>query len=202
MPITIPTDRPFESFGKIGRIKGSVLSCVITEKLDGTNAQVVIEDNKIVAVGSRSRWIKPGKETDNFGFAGWVERNEEELLKLGDGRHFGEWYGAGIQRAYGHTGSDKRWALFNTGRWSDANIRPSCTECVPVLYAGEFSVEKVEEVMEQLKAEGSRHVPGFDRPEGVIVYIPQVNLLLKDTFEHRGGKWMAVNNNQGAQLVA
>jgi hypothetical protein len=202
MTISLPTDRPFESFGKIGRLKGNTLSCVITEKLDGTNAQIVIEDGKIVAVGSRSRWIMPGKETDNYGFARWVQDNEEELLKLGEGRHFGEWYGSGIQRGYGLTGGDKRFALFNTGRWSNPESRPSCTECVPVLYAGPFSVEVVEETMAKLKSEGSRHVRGFDRPEGVIVYIPQADILLKDTFEHRGGKWMAANTNSATQLIA
>lgn len=95
--ITIPTDRPFEGFGKISRTN-KASACVITEKIDGSNAQIVIEDNEIVAVGSRKRWIQPGKESDNFGFASWVERNYDELLGLGEGTHFGEWYGAGIQK--------------------------------------------------------------------------------------------------------
>lgn len=193
MTITIP-DRPFESFQKISRAKTG-FGCVITEKLDGTNAQILIEDGKIVGVGSRNRWIAPGKETDNYGFAGWVQENEEELLKLGDGQHFGEWYGAGIQRAYGRTGSDKRFALFNTGRWSDAAVRPACCECVPVLYAGEFSREAINLVMRELSAGGSVMVPGFMRPEGIIVYLPGPRILLKDTFEHSDGKWKAANHN-------
>src|SRR5882724_1551391 len=94
----------FEPFPKIGRLKRD---CLVTEKIDGTNAQVFIvhdsgfENNEAVAkvdnhyiyAGSRSRWLQPGKTTDNFGFAGWVNDNAAELVKLGPGRHFGEWWG-------------------------------------------------------------------------------------------------------------
>lgn len=185
MAVTIPS-RPFEAFPKITRANKS-FGCVITEKIDGTNAQIVIEDGKIVGVGSRTRWIAPGKDTDNYGFAGWVERNEEELLKLGDGAHFGEWYGSGIQRNYGLP--EKRFALFNTGRWSDATKRPACVDCVPVLYAGEFSREVVDGVMNRLKLFGSALVPNWDKPEGVVVYLPGPRMMLKQTFENPEGKW-------------
>lgn len=47
---------------------------------------------------SRTRWITP--EDDNYGFAKWANENKEELLKLGIGQHFGEWWGSGIQRGY------------------------------------------------------------------------------------------------------
>lgn len=187
MPVTIP-DRPFETFQKIARAKQG-FGCVITEKLDGSNAQILIEDGVIVGVGSRQRWIKPGKESDNYGFAGWVQENEEELLKLGEGQHFGEWYGAGIQRRYGLVGSDKRFALFNTARWSEATVRPACCECVPVLYAGEFSRDAVNKIMADLATAGSRAVPGFMNPEGIVIYLPGPRVLLKETFEHSDGKW-------------
>lgn len=185
MPITIP-DREFKSFEKIARAKTG-FGCVVTEKIDGTNAQILIEDGKIVGVGSRNRWIKPGKEHDNYGFAGWVEQNEEELLKLGDGYHFGEWYECGIQRNYGL--KEKRFALFNSGRWSNPLDRPACTECVPVLFAGEFTRENINKVMSDLALNGSRHVPGFMRPEGIVIYIPGSRSLLKETFENAEGKW-------------
>src|SRR5678815_2758188 len=102
---------PFEAFESIPRISRA---CVISEKIDGTNAQVYIpDDSSYVLAGSRNRWITP--EDDNYGFATWVRDNATELLKLGPGRHFGEWWGAGIQRRYGLT--EKRWSLFNSGRW-------------------------------------------------------------------------------------
>ncbi|OWZ90434.1 hypothetical protein B9J07_28005 [Sinorhizobium sp. LM21] len=203
MTITIP-EREFESFQKISRAKQG-FGCVITEKLDGSNGQILIEDGKIVGVGSRQRWIKPGKITDNYGFARYVEENEEEIVaKLGDGQHFGEWWGSGIQRAYGLTGSDKRFSLFNTGRWSDAAVRPSCMSAVPVLYAGEFTRAAVEQVMRELAEGGSRAAPGFMRPEGIIIYLPGPRILLKETYEHSDGKWKSapVNDNAATEVAA
>jgi hypothetical protein len=194
MTITLPTDRPFVSFEKISRANKS-FGCVITEKIDGTNAQIVIEQGAIVAVGSRSRWIAPGKATDNFGFAGWVQEHEQELLGLGDGTHFGEWYGLGIQRGYGLR--EKRFALFNTGRWSAPDSRPACCDCVPVLFAGEFSRERVHVVMNDLLAHGSYIAP-FMNPEGVVIYLPGPRTLLKETYDNPDGKWVA---NQNADLA-
>jgi hypothetical protein len=90
----------FEPFDKIPRLKRG---CVVTEKIDGTNAQVYIpEDGGPMLVGSRNRWITP--DNDNYGFARWAYENEAELRKLGPGRHFGEWWGSGIQRRYGIDG--------------------------------------------------------------------------------------------------
>lgn len=183
MTITIP-DRPFESFQKISRANKSY-GCVITEKIDGTNAQIVIEGGEIVGVGSRNRWIAPGKATDNMGFASWVQDHETELLALGDGSHFGEWYGLGIQRGYGLT--EKRFALFNATRWADE--RPACCGIVPVLYTGEVSRLVVAGVMHGLQHGGSHAVPGFMDPEGIVIYLPGSRTLLKETYEFPDGKW-------------
>ena len=162
----------FIPFQKIPRLKRS---CVITEKLDGTNAQIVIDAEGNIRAGSRNRWITP--DNDNYGFAGWVGRNEEELRKLGEGQHFGEWWGNGIQRGYGL--KEKRFSLFNTGRWSDPAIRPACCDVVPVLYAGHFATDTVDMVLDTLKETGSQAAPGFKRPEGVIVFLPASNHLYK-----------------------
>src|SRR5690349_11912868 len=97
----------FEAFNKIARLSRN---CTITEKIDGTNACIAIsDDGKDFFIGSRSRWITP--EDDNFGFARWATEHREELLLLGPGRHWGEWWGAGIQRRYGVP--EKRFSLFN-----------------------------------------------------------------------------------------
>src|SRR5882762_4949927 len=54
----------------------------------------------VVYAQSRKRIITP--EQDNFGFARWVYDNAETLVHdLGEGLHFGEWWGSGIQRGYG-----------------------------------------------------------------------------------------------------
>lgn len=157
----------FEPWPKIPRLRNEIIT--ITEKLDGTNAQVLINEDNSIFVGSRNRWITPGKNTDNYGFAQWVEENREEILKLGRGRHFGEWFGYGIgPRGYGLP--NKRWALFNTYRPKET--LPAVVENVTVLYQGpglELS-RIVSEVMADLKVNGSKHVPGYMRPEGIVVY--------------------------------
>lgn len=173
-------EHPFEAFASIPRL---IRSCVISEKIDGTNAQVFIPDDlSCVKAGSRSRWITPAD--DNYGFAAWVEANRDELLKLGPGRHFGEWWGAGIQRRYGMT--EKRFSLFNAGRWS--SYRPACCHIVPVLYAGTFSTDAVEKALADLATEGSRAAPGFMKPEGVVVWLPVAKQLYKKTLGDDGHK--------------
>ena len=162
----------FIGFPKIPRLKRG---CVITEKLDGTNAQIVIGDDGSIRAGSRNRWITP--EDDNYGFAGWVERNKEALLGLGVGQHFGEWWGSGIQRGYGL--KEKRFSLFNSGRWSDPETRPACCGVVPVLYAGQFATDTVDMVLDNLKETGSQAAPGFMNPEGIIVFMTASSHLYK-----------------------
>lgn len=165
----------FVEFPKMPRLSRQI---VVTEKIDGTNAQVhVVEmegysipgavwegDGLAILAGSRTRWITP--DADNFGFAAWVRDNAEELVKLGPGSHFGEWWGAGIQRRYGL--ADKRFSLFNVDRWGDE--RPACCSVVPVLYRGIFDTLAIEECLSSLRACGSVAAPGFMNPEGVVVF--------------------------------
>jgi hypothetical protein len=165
----------FVPFPKIPRLKRG---CVITEKLDGTNAQVAIDELGNIRAGSRTRWIS--RESDNFGFASWVDNNRDELLRLGPGRHFGEWYGSGIQRGYGLT--EKRFALFNTSRWTKDTL-PACCSVVPILYVGEFDVRRVNEAVALLRMGGSVAVPGFMKPEGAVVFHAAASTLFKVTCE-------------------
>ena len=175
------TDVPFEPFPKIPRLKRG---CVISEKIDGTNASILIpEDDGPMLVGSRNRWITP--DNDNYGFARWCAENEAELRKLGPGRHFGEWWGSGIQRRYNVP--DKRFSLFNVGRWAEAPL-PSCVGLVPVLHNGEFSTGAVDACMELLRTQGSVAAPGFMNPEGVVVFHVQSRALYKVTLGDDGAK--------------
>jgi hypothetical protein len=151
----------FVEFPKLPRLSREI---IVTEKIDGTNAQVCITEDGGFYVGSRTRWITP--EADNFGFAAWAYAHRDELMELGPGSHFGEWWGAGIQRRYGLT--EKRWSLFNTARWSEA--RPACCHVVPVLYAGQFDTDAIEAALSHLRLNGSVAAPGFMNPEGVVVY--------------------------------
>lgn len=188
----------FAEFPKIARLSRDV---VVTEKIDGTNAQVFIRelpddevmptDTPLVAVvgrlllyaGSRSRWVTP--KDDNYGFAAWVVAQADELSRLGAGAHFGEWWGRGIQRNYSQT--ERRFSLFNVNRWGDASVRPACCNVVPTLYAGpleEHGVMKgVKAALHRLQNEGSVAAPGFMKPEGIVIFHPQGNVAFKKTFD-------------------
>lgn len=188
----------FQGFPKIYRLFRDV---IITEKIDGTNAQILVTESEQVFAGSRKRWITP--DDDNYGFAAWVREHEDELRLLGPGRHFGEWWGQGIQRNYGLT--ERRFSLFNVGRWllsADCCPRPeheareaekeapSCCDIVPILYKGPFSHEAIRQTLARLAVSGSVVAPGFDRPEGIVIFHTQSGHLYKTTLEgdEKGGK--------------
>jgi hypothetical protein len=184
----------FIEFPKMPRLSRE---CIITEKSDGTNAQVYITEDGQIFAGSRNRWITP--EQDNYGFAAWVRDNKEQLLKLGPGRHFGEWWGQGIQRKYGL--NEKRFSLFNVQRWclhgqepqvipsSDPRnvkmqeVLPPCVGLVPVIWRGEFSTAQIASELAYLRAHGSYAAPGFMNPEGVVVFHIAGNFSFKKTIE-------------------
>lgn len=173
----------FVPFGKIGRLNRLA---IVTEKLDGTNAQIYITDDGDVMAGSRKRWISPGKTTDNYGFAAWVAEHRDELAReLGPGTHFGEWWGQGIARGYGL--DEKRFSLFNTERWSDPVVRPACCGVVPVI--GETTTilglaQLVDTALHRLRIHGSYAAPGFMNPEGIVIFHTARQTLFKVTLEH------------------
>lgn len=199
----------FQEFPKIARLNRD---CVISEKIDGTNAHVWIEDVTTgnvtvppflavvktaagdfgIAAGSRTRFVTT--TDDNHGFAKWVYVHAEELVTgLGAGRHYGEWWGQGIQRNYGL--KEKRFSLFNSARWSDwhtvyypENSRtvpaaPECCYVVPVLYRGPFNTVVINSCIDMLRSNGSVAAPGFMRAEGVVVFHTHANVMFKVTLE-------------------
>jgi hypothetical protein len=165
---------PFEPFAKMPRLSREI---IITEKIDGTNAQVCIDEDGGFQVGSRKRWITP--DSDNFGFARWAYDNQTELMQLGVGRHFGEWWGSGIQRGYGLGKGEKRFSLFNVARWGDE--RPACCDVVPILHRGEFATKAIDDILETLAQEGSCAAPGYMNPEGIIIFHTAANMAFKKT---------------------
>lgn len=224
------TELAFSPFKKIPRLFRQM---TITEKIDGTNASIYItkttdfstkttdeerchlswDQQKIIAIigdltiraGSRTRWITPDK--DNFGFAQWVMDNADDLVKLGEGHHFGEWWGSGIQRGYGL--QERRFSLFNTHRWTPhdqptyaipnpdpkavpkfTEHPPACCHVVPVLFKGSFCNAEVEFTLDKLEELGSKAAAGFMKPEGVIVYHDAANqyfkVLLENDHEPKG----------------
>lgn len=213
--MTDPTE--FQPWPKIARLNRDI---VITEKIDGTNAAILItktpvmewaaEGNTLsdqdpllihghidldagfvyhVYAQSRTRFITPGKGTDNYGFAGWAAENAETLVDiLGPGRHFGEWWGAGIQRKYGV--DQKYFSLFDVTRWHEdfnPGVRSELErvrglEAVPILYRGPFSQMQIDVAIEDLRNDGSIAAPNFPA-EGIVVWHTAARTSFKVTLE-------------------
>jgi hypothetical protein len=186
----------FKSFTDIKRYKNGI-NVTITEKIHGSNAQICVYSDdddegklKIVA-GSRTRWLEPGV-SDNYGFGAWVAANSEELISyLGLGRHYGEWYGAGIN--HGYSLKEKRLVLFNTHRWQQVvaggKPLPARVDLIPVLYQGPFYETVVDECIVRLKREGSILAPGCMKPEGVVVYFHDVDIMRKCVIDPEETGW-------------
>lgn len=159
----------FKAWPKITRLENK-RKPIFTEKIDGTNACIYIGKDGEFGCQSRTRIITP--DNDNFGFAKWAYENKEELLKLGPGYHFGEWWGLGIQRGYEQT--SKKFSLFNTSRWGPYNENtPACCSVVPIVRAN-----SIEEAISIIK-NGSLAAPGYMRVEGLIMYEPDTKTMFK-----------------------
>jgi len=185
----------FIPFEKLSRMKRD---CTITEKIDGTNAQIQFDEAGNMLVGSRKRQIWPEgtedkpKGCDNMAFAQWAYGIQSELFAtLGEGRHFGEWCGKGIQRNYGL--DHKKFLLFNSARWGEnrdtipGELMAAGLGVVPQIVTRPFTTDLVDKVMDDLANNGS-HLNGFNKPEGIVVYHHALRKSFKITFEHDRGK--------------
>jgi len=188
----------FKEWPKIPRGGKGNEKITITEKIDGSNGCIIIENGVIVGVQSRNRMLaslKDGTLTregdDNFGFAHWVIQNQNELLSLEDGYHYGEWAGPGIQNNP-HKLENKTFFLFNALRWNPNNPNtPAITRTVPVLYQGLDKQGLIDEVMLALKAGAAEK---DYKAEGIVVYYQNTKRLEKYTFEFSEGKWKNESN--------
>lgn len=161
---TAPEFRPMPKIPRLNR------DIVITEKVDGTNGCIIVDDAGGVWAASRKRILT--LDADNFGFCAWVTEHADDLRSLGPGYHFGEWYGRGIQRGYEL--AEKRFALFDVFSWSnetdDLTKRPpACVGVVPVLYIGPFKEYEILRACDNLRRYGSVIAPGFLDAEGVVI---------------------------------
>jgi len=149
----------------------------ITEKIDGTNGQILVETRgpsdgtqhyAVTLIGSRKRAITP--DDDHFGFAAWVRENEGPIADfLGPGRHFGEWAGPGIQK--NPLGlSERRFFLFNHYRFTSERLAqaPPGISVVPLIYEGPLAVAMMHSACERVVNQS--HVEGATAPgEGVVI---------------------------------
>lgn len=221
----------FTPWGKTPRLSSPY---ILTEKIDGTNSAVVIktegwgyspayDDPNLVAqiaggelggdgyplvqhnvyAQSRNRFITP--QADNFGFAAWVRENAEGLISiLGPGRHFGEYWGNGIQRGYGLPRGERRFSLFNVTRHNPLGsmadleahfatpfagrepLFPDLPEMstVPVISAvdGDRSLRSMSHMVDQALARlclAGSFAAEFARPEGIILFHSRSNQVFK-----------------------
>lgn len=184
-------------FPKFGKMPRWWKSFTITEKIDGTNGVIRVWDRetvpfgapviaiyhdefpeaRYVAAGSRNRWITP--DADNHGFARWVSAHAEDAARLGPGVHYGEWYGSGVNRNYGLAQGEKRFALFNTYRWTEA--RPASFGVVPILWqgSGDDLSDGIEYSTNLLRNKGSLIAPGFMQPEGIVIHSDENHVFWK-----------------------
>lgn len=155
-----------------------------TEPITNSLHLKVNDDLYQIFVGSRNRWITP--EDDNYGFASFVYDNAKEFVdKLGVGQYFGEWAGPGINSGEGLT--QKTFVLFDFWKFPQERLLPPQTTVVPVLYQGVLDLTQVDAVLNDLKTNGSRLVPGFMRTEGIVVSINGVRY--KHVFEAEETQW-------------
>lgn len=156
----------FKPWPKIQRLKTNTVT--ISEKIDGTNACVVIQEGKFVGCQSRNKIIKPGD--DNMGFASWAYERQELLTELGEGYHYGEWAGPGIQKNP-HCLPEKRFYLFDTRRheFHDQTPMEGIVFVVPMFYVGEY-IKPDGYTKEWLNEFGVANGNQEANPEGVMYY--------------------------------
>lgn len=158
----------FRAWPKTPRWENETYSA--TEKIDGTNACVVVQDGSVFAQ-NRTRMITI--DNDNFGFAKWVYENTYDLLDLGEGHHYGEWWGAGIQRRYGL--DHKRFSLFQP--WKCLEI-PECCHIVPEVFS-KVPIDQIDAIIKGFTK--SIAAPDYTgNPEGVII----VSDLTRATYKY------------------
>jgi len=183
----------YVDFQKIARLRRMM---TITEKLDGANVKIEVDRYQNINVGGHNGPLT--LDFDPQGFARWAYDHTDELRTLGPGRHFGEWWGPGIgKRKY--PVPERRLSMFNvhifaapgtepklisaaTGKMQ--TVLPPCCGLVPVLYTGVFDTQVIDAQIERLRRDGSVAVPGFMRPEGVVVFHDAANMYFKRTLAH------------------
>lgn len=187
----------------------------VTEKIDGTNACLVIQQGMVTAQ-SRKRTITP--DNDNYGFARWAYDNAGALMDtLGYGYHYGEWYGEGIQKNPLRV-EGRYFALFRPWRYQDVELdRVDGLTEVPWLHNeavdGPADHNTISRCLEMLR-EGSKAAGAMTHrlahkldngawkdPEGLIVWTADRNkykVLLHDDSYH---KWEVEQRNSRPALI-
>jgi hypothetical protein len=168
----------------------------------------LVEEGEYWVIGAQSRNRVISLANDNQGFAKWVSANQTTLFEdLGEGLHFGEFWGNKIGRGYGLQVGDRRFSLFNPTAL-DTKIRTTAVQdsgvigvqaevqtpgldVVPVLYEGPFEMFAVRQTLIDLQRNGSTAALGYPNPEGIVVYHTHARRIIgKVTLDNQdAGKW-------------
>ena len=202
-----------KKFDSIPRLYRNV---TITEKIDGMNCGIhILKADKYMSssesgalfsicidgqwwhVSAQSRRALLYFDSDQHGFAAWVFQHARELIALlGEGSHYGEWWGKGIERSYHQ--SRNYFSLFNTKFWNRENTKHiDGLQVVPVLYDGPYDDRVNYYALEQLRINGSIAAQEVDarkldfRAEGIVGWHQALNQYYKVTLNGDGHKGAA-----------
>jgi len=137
---------------------------IITEKMDGTNGCIIIKDGIIIGVQSRTKLLSI--DDDNYGFFAWCAEHAAHIIDvLGDGRHYGEFCGPGINKNR-HDLGQRAFFIFNTF------VYPTIPESayikkIDLIYTGKYSDLEIRKASFYINLRGMRF--GYC-PEGFVVF--------------------------------
>jgi hypothetical protein len=180
---TVPEHVPFASITRLNR------ATVVSEKIHGSNFGIHVLLDGSVHAQSRKKIID--LTCDVKGFARWIAENSNDLAtQLGPGLHFGEFAGPGIQKGFTYGWDEKRFLLFNSGRWhsefnqaviagEDPDSVTGSTKClqaplchvVPIVAIGQSLWDPVViGAIDKIRPHGSYASSGHHRAEGIVVF--------------------------------
>lgn len=160
----------FKKFGKLAHLDN--IRVRITQKIDGTNAQIVISPEGELLACSKNRVLT--EHSDNYNFYKFCMENKQVLIDfLGVGRHYGEWAGPKINSGEGLT--ENTLVLFDYWKYKDQQMPLEQLTHVPILLDQTLDhvlmYDAINTTNRDLQLKGSKLVPGFMDVEGMVLQI-------------------------------
>lgn len=151
------------------------------EKLDGTNVSIHIEDDEVKQIQNRRNVVfeKGSWSKDSNMIKLAIENSSEHIKELGDGQHFGECIGIGVQKNPMDI-PDKKWIPFNT--YGKLNLVYDEWKDIPKDF------ESISNFMRNIKSKfyAINHEGQEEYSEGIVLYRPSTgdrSKLRRDMFD-------------------
>jgi hypothetical protein len=189
---------------------------ICSEKIDGTSSCVIVQPDGTVQAGSKNRLLTLEQDNFGFCAFVKAHEDELRGLGVGlhRGEFWGSGInrGYGCKNGERHF-SLFNVSRFNRQVWEENEAArvareaemakrrsqpmvipgpclftppPACCEVVPVLSRGIFSTTCVNDCLDRLKRQGSVAMPGYDNPEGLVLFMESSGHLYKVTLENDG----------------